>query len=240
MKRQSASPCITFLLILCLTGYNSTYAQEQPNDTITIRHKYYTTTFSKSKRFPVVVKYWLTKKMFDCGRRFKRSKRFKLDPLIPEFTNLDKDYKNSGYDRGHQMDAYDCGCDSIAMAESFYYSNIAPQLPALNRGSWKKLEEYTRKLVKENDSILVWSGSVTFKNRHIERVAVPDYCWKIIYIKKSRIVKAYSIRNDIVTVGGLHFFEVSVDSIRNLSGFLFSVPLFKVQKYRTNASTENH
>ena len=46
------------------------------------------------------------------------------------------------------MDAFDCGYDSIAMAESFYYSNVAPQLPSLNRGSWKRLEEYTRKLGK--------------------------------------------------------------------------------------------
>jgi endonuclease G, mitochondrial len=59
--------------------------------------------------------------------------------MIPEFTNLDNDYKHSDYDRGHQLDANDCGCDSTAMAESFYYSNIAPQMPVLNRGVWKRL-----------------------------------------------------------------------------------------------------
>jgi DNA/RNA endonuclease G (NUC1) len=73
--------------------------------------------------------------MLDCEQRFKRSKKFKPDPLLPHFTNLNKDYKHSGHDQGHQMDAYECGCDSIAMAQSFYYSNIAPQLPILNRGS---------------------------------------------------------------------------------------------------------
>jgi endonuclease G, mitochondrial len=41
------------------------------------------------------------------------------------------------------------------MVESFYYSNVAPQLPSLNRGIWKKLEEYTRQLAKEYDSVLV-------------------------------------------------------------------------------------
>ena len=178
----------------------------QTNDTITIHHKYYTTTFSKSKRFPVVIKYWLTRSMLDCEQRFKRPKRFKPDPLLPQFTNLEKDYKHSGYDQGHQMNAYDCGCDSIAMAESFYYSNIAPQLPVLNRGVWKKLETYVRKLVKEYDSVLVWCGSVTLENRHIGIVAVPDYCWKIIYIRKSGIVKAYSFRNDIVTIKKNTFF----------------------------------
>jgi endonuclease G, mitochondrial len=221
MKRYLAFPCITFLLILCLTGINSIYAQKQTNDTITVYHKYYTTTFSKSKHFPVVVKYWLTNAMLDCDQRFKRTSKFKADPLIPEYTDLDEDYKHSCYDRGHQMDAYDCGCDSIAMVESFYYSNIAPQLPSLNRGSWKRLEEYTRKLANESDSILVWCGSVTLENRHIGIVAVPDYCWKIIYIKKSDIVKAYSFRNDMTPERELHSFEVSIDSIRSLSGFVF-------------------
>jgi endonuclease G len=111
--------------------------------------------------------------MLDCDKRFKRKNKFKPDPLIPEFTNLDMDYKKSGYDRGHQMDAYDCGCDSIAMAESFYYSNVAPQVPALNRGIWKKLEEYTRNMAKKYDSILVWCGSVTIAGRFIRKIAVP-------------------------------------------------------------------
>jgi endonuclease G len=131
----------------------------QVTDTITIHHKYYSTTFSKSKHFPVVVKYWLTETMLDCEHRYKRSNKFEPDPLIPDYTNLDMDYKNSGYDRGHQMDASDCACDSIAMVESFYYSNVAPQLAALNRSGWRKLEEYARKLAKEYDSVLVWCGS---------------------------------------------------------------------------------
>jgi endonuclease G, mitochondrial len=194
----------------------------QTIDTLTIYHKYYSSTFSKSKHLPVVVKYWLIRSMLDCEHRYKRPNKFKPDPLIPEFTNIAKDYRKSGYDRGHQMDAYDCGCDSTAMAESFYYSNVVPQLPSLNRGNWKKLEDYTRKLAKKYDSVLVWCGSVTIENRFIGRVAVPDYCWKIICIKKSGIIKAYSFRNDMTFKRELSSFEVSIDSIRNLSGFIFT------------------
>jgi endonuclease G, mitochondrial len=207
----------TFVLVVA-TFSGITFGQI--NDTITIHHEYYSTTFSKSKHFPVVVKYWLTKAMIDCKHRYKRTNKFKPDPLIPEFTNLDKDYKKSGYDRGHQMDAFDCGCDSMAMAESFYYSNVAPQLPSLNRGIWKKLEEYTRNMAKEYDSILVWCGSVTLEKIYIGRVAVPDYCWKILYIKKYSTVMAYSFRNDITLSRELPSFEVSVDSIYHLSGFV--------------------
>jgi len=124
-------------ILVTYIGFTIGVCISQPLDTVTIYHKYYSTTFSKSKHFPVVVKYWLTKAMLDCEHRYKRSNKFKPDPSIPEYTNLNKDYKKSGYDRGHQMDAYDCGCDSIAMAESFYYSNVAPQVPTLNRGNWK-------------------------------------------------------------------------------------------------------
>jgi endonuclease G, mitochondrial len=210
---------IIFMLVMVIISFcRITFGQA--NDTITIYHRYYSTTFSKSKHFPMVVKYWLTRSMLDCEQRFKRPKKFKPDPLIPEFTNLDKDYKKSGYDRGHQMDAYDCGCDSNAMAESFYYSNVAPQSPSLNRGNWKKLEDYTRKLMNEYDTVLVWCGSVKIGDRYIGRVAVSEYCWKIIYINKSDIVKAYSFRNDIVLRMELKFFEVSEDSIRNFSGIV--------------------
>jgi DNA/RNA endonuclease G (NUC1) len=123
-------------------------AQEGTIDTITVYFKYYSTTFSKSGRFPVVVKYWINKKMLDCVHKIKRSKRFTPDPLLPEFTNLDKDYKKSGYDRGHQMDAYDCGCDSTAKIVSFYYSNIAPQLPSLIQSLESERDRYLRTLAQ--------------------------------------------------------------------------------------------
>jgi endonuclease G len=119
------------------------------------------------------------------------------------------------------MDAFDCSCDSTAMAESFYYSNIAPQLPSLNRGIWKKLEEYIRNLAKEYDSILVWCGSVTFEDKYIGKVAVPDYCWKVLYIKKLNKVESYSFRNNGSRLGDLHYYEVSLDSIQHLSKLTF-------------------
>ena len=83
------------------------------------------------------------------------------------------------------MVAFDCGCYSTTMAESFYYLNVAPQVPALNRGNWKRLENYTRKLVKDYDSILARFGSLMYEKRCIGWVAIQDYCWKIVYVKIS-------------------------------------------------------
>jgi endonuclease G, mitochondrial len=176
---KSIQPILFWIFIFGLSTSPALFSLS--NDTIVIYHKYHSTIFSKSKHFPVVVKYWLTRAMLDCEHRFKRANQFMPDPLIPEFSNLDNDYKHSGYDRGYQMDAYNCVCDSVVIIESFFYSNVAPQSTALNRCNWKHLEEYIRRLVKEYDSVLVWCGSVSLNDKHIGRVAVPDFCWEALY-----------------------------------------------------------
>jgi endonuclease G len=53
------------------------------------------------------------------------------------------DYTKSGYDRGHMAPNYAIGMSygEKAQLETFLMSNIVPQLPDLNRGAWKELEQ---------------------------------------------------------------------------------------------------
>ena len=192
---------------------------------VTIRHDYYTTTFSESLRIPVVVKWWLTKEMVSCSQHLKRTNKFTPDPELPKYTNLNKDYTRSGYDRGHNMPAEDNACTMTGMEQCFYYSNMCPQTPRLNRGIWKKLETYTRELASRDDSVLVWCGSIAKSGRTIgsDEVAVPDYCWKILFIKHERDTLAYVFPNSATVSGNLSEFKVSVDSVERLSRFEFSV-----------------
>jgi endonuclease G len=209
---------VWLLIISILIGCS---AFSQTPDTITVTHKFYSTTFDRTKHYPVVVKYWLTKKMYACKSKIKRTNKFTPDPALPNDTNLKKDYTGSHYDRGHNMPAEDNTCNSFGMKECFYYSNMAPQTHSLNAGAWKTLETYTRNQAKKYDSVLVWCGSVSLSNRTIGRVSVPDYCWKIIHIKKQGITEAYSFKNDTSPSQPLNSYKVSVDSIYHLSGFKY-------------------
>jgi endonuclease G, mitochondrial len=191
-------------------------AFSQTPDTITIFHKYYSTTFSKSRHFPIVVKYWLTKKMLDCDTRVKRTNKFATDPQLPEYTNLKNDYTKSGYDRGHNMPAEDNRCDEKGMKECFYYSNMTPQTHSLNAGAWKTLEEYERAEAMQYDSVLVWCGSVA-GDKKIGRVSVPEYCWKILFIKSRGTTEAYSFRNDRSASRPLESFKVLIDSVEKMT-----------------------
>jgi len=96
---------------------------------------------------------------------------------------VSSDYTNSGYDRGHMAPAADFSYDETAMYESFYMSNIAPQVPNLNRGVWASLEEWVRTAATRERSLLVVTGPVvTGEVARIGKngVAVPQGFYKAL------------------------------------------------------------
>jgi endonuclease G len=103
--------------------------------------------------------------------------------MLLTYSDLTNDYKNSGFDRGHNSPSADNLCEGqIVQKECFYFTNMTPQYHILNAGDWKMLEELTRTLAKDKDSIKVWCGSIGSQKK-IGRVSVPTKCWKVIYIK---------------------------------------------------------
>lgn len=190
-------------------------------DTIRIKHTNYTTVFSKTKHYPVLVEWWLTKSMVTCTIPLKRKDNFKPDPKLPKETNLLKDYIGSGTDRGHMMPAADNLCQTQQVQdECFYFSNMSAQYHRLNAGDWKSLETLTRHLSKQHDSIKVWCGNVGEVKR-IGKVAVPKQCWKVIYIKKTNEWKSYLFNNDTSKPDGILNNEVKIEVIEELTGFKF-------------------
>ncbi|MEJ2435323.1 MAG: DNA/RNA non-specific endonuclease [Pseudolabrys sp.] len=58
---------------------------------------------------------------------------------------VDDDYRNSKSDRGHQAPSDDFKHRREWMVESFFLSNVVPQVGiAFNRGIWKNLEDHVR------------------------------------------------------------------------------------------------
>ncbi|MGB1027108.1 MAG: DNA/RNA non-specific endonuclease, partial [Rhodospirillaceae bacterium] len=72
-----------------------------------------------------------------------------------------KDYVGSGYDRGHNAPAADMAWDQGAMDESFFMTNMAPQVGiGFNRYIWKHLEAYVRDLTKERGPLVAITGPI--------------------------------------------------------------------------------
>lgn len=192
-------------------------------DTIRIKHTNYTTVFSKTKHYPVLVEWWVTKSMVSCEKPLKRKDNFKPDPQLPKETDLSKDYVGSGTDRGHMMPAADNLCQTQQVQdECFYFSNMSAQYHSLNAGDWKSLETLTRQISIQSDSIKVWCGNIG-EIKRIGKVAVPKQCWKVIYIKKTKEWKSYLFDNNTNKPDGIENNVVKLQVIEELTGFKFKI-----------------
>ena len=190
-------------------------------DVVQLKHTNYISHFSKSKKYPVMVEWWETKALVGCPNPLPRKDNFKPDPLLPNETNIGKDYINSGFDRGHLMPAKSNQCQtSFVQDECFYYSNMVAQYHRLNAGDWKSLETLTREIAVREDSVHIWAGNVG-ELKKIGTTSVPIQCWKVVYIVKTKEWMAFIFNNDLSNPDGINNNKVDVIDVEKLSGFKF-------------------
>ena len=206
-----------YLLLLSLFCSFVSYSQ----DTVRIKHTNFETVFDRSKKYPVLVEWWVTKKMVTCESPLKRKDNFKPDPKLPIETDIEKDYVGSGFDRGHMMPAADNLCQTTRVQdECFYFSNMSAQYHSLNAGDWKSLETFVRDEAKIKDSIKVWVGNIG-EIRKIGKISVPKTCWKVIYIKNEKKFRAFIFENNQSKPDGFLNNEISVKKLEKITNFRF-------------------
>jgi endonuclease G, mitochondrial len=205
------------LLVTLLVISVTLFAQ----DVVVLKHTNYTSHFSKSKKYPVMVEWWETKAKVGCPNPLPRKDNFKPDPLLPVETNIGNDYVGSGLDRGHLMPAKSNQCQTQSVQdECFYYSNMAAQTHRLNAGDWKSLETLTREIAAREDSVHIWAGNVG-EIKRIGKVAVPRQCWKVVYSKKSNDWMAFIFENDQSNPDGINNNRVDLIDVEKLTGLKF-------------------
>lgn len=162
---------------------------------VKLTHTGYIAYYNTDLRYSVNIEWWDTRARLVCPEsKVPRKDAFAPDPLLAAETDLMDDYKGSGFDRGHMCPAADNQCSSELQKECFYFSNMSPQYHSLNAGIWKTLESRTRELATEFDSVKVWCGSLGSAGK-IGTVTIPTHCWKVIFIKKTKVWEAYLFEN---------------------------------------------
>lgn len=119
---------------------------------------------------------------------------FRTDPRLGPDAVRSSDYSRSGYHRGHMVPAADRSSSLAAMQETFVMSNVCPQLPALNTGAWKRLENYERVCALRHGRVHIRVAPI-FTHEDTSRiaggkVAVPHGYIKVIYAADSMTVIA--------------------------------------------------
>ena len=151
-----------------------------------------------------------------------RKDKFTSDPDI-EGCPDSWDYSYSGYDRGHMAPAGDMKWDSKAMEETFFMSNICPQVNALNTGAWKNLEEKCRLWAQIDGRIYIVCGPI-IDEKPMEligdsRVWVPSRFFKAIIAPYSNPARGigFIMPNEKVK-GGMQPCAVTIDEIERITG----------------------
>ena len=91
----------------------------------------------------------------------QRVNAFRTDPRLPIDQNPScDDYAGSGFDRGHTVPRSDMNRSLTAMVNTFFLTNMTPQRPNVNQGTWARLEDWVRAWAKLSGWVHVISGSV--------------------------------------------------------------------------------
>lgn len=136
--------------------------------------------YSYANKAPFISAQRLTAERVKAAGDISRRDSFHVEPLIPQaMRSATEDYEYSGYDQGHMTPAGDMP-NSLAQHESFSMSNMTPQLPKLNRVSWRKIEASVRKLALQDDEVWVVTGAIFGSKRIGNGVSVPTLIYKAV------------------------------------------------------------
>lgn len=170
-----------------------------------------------------------------------RTDNWQPDPMVATATQPDYFSSISGYDRGHQIPSADRTSSNIANSQTFYFTNMTPQLSALNGQMWASLEGQVRNWMAASDTLYVVTGAILKTvngNESVNyatdakgnKVAVPNYYYKVLLRLKTGKYdaigfwfehRAYPSGNATAAV------TKSVRQIEALTGFNFFASLAK-------------
>lgn len=166
-----------------------------------------------------------------------RTNEWALDPLLGEDSAAPFGGYAGSYARGHQLPSADRQCCYEANAQTFYGTNMTPQLNAHNEGIWADLEGRVRGWANTSDTTYVVTGVVVSPSSKKEEdsygksVTVPDAYFKAVlkYSKSSTLgmwnAAAFYLEHKAYSgnVGKEH--SMSVDKLEEITGIDFFVNL---------------
>ena len=146
---------------------------------------------------------------------------FQIDPDIPEaYRTTLADYKGSGYERGHICPSADRQNSKEANEQTFYLSNMQPQVHGFNTGVWENMENRlhnTWNTSTYRDILYVCKGGTIDNASQIatyakNKLLVPKYFFAAILAVKNGQYKAIGL-----------WFEHKSNSDQNLSNYVVSI-----------------
>lgn len=236
----------TILIIVCIIGFwvfenfytPATYSDKYDEDgeqlidpkflpsaskNTLVRHKYYMFSYSEPHEQAKWLAYPLKRE--HLTQHDRERPYFIEDPKVKSKSADWRNYRGSGYDRGHLCPAGDRRFSEQAYNETFYTSNISPQDSDFNAGIWNRLEQKVRYWCKKHGDLVVITGGVLEPGLieiGDEDVDVPDAFFKIVIRPSEQSVQIVSfLIPNKESNRPLEDFLVTIDELEKLTGLDF-------------------
>ncbi len=181
-------------------------------------------SYNKDTRLPNWVAWHLTAEHTN-GAAKRPSRAFHEDEEVPAPRAEDRDYYNSGYDRGHMCPAADNKWSCDAMLESFLFTNMCPQNHSLNVGDWNEMENQCRRWAQQYGDIYIVCGPVLYKGKHKtigrNKVVVPEAFFKVVLCLAGTPKAIGFIYKNVAGDRPKGDYVNTVDEVERITGFDF-------------------
>lgn len=194
--------------------------------------------------------YWVAYPLcnYYTAKNVKRTNAWAYDPSLSSEEQATMKRGLNGYDRGHQIPSADRLVTREANEQTFYYTNMTPQIGrGMNQHIWQKLETAVRGWSSNIDTLYVVTGAMptTPENTTIsytqdndgKQIAVPKYYFKAL----CRINRAtgeaqtiaFKLDNRAYPNGESYMnHTLSVAELERMTGFVF-FPMIREQDKQT-------
>lgn len=188
-----------------------------------VKHQYYTLSYNEVHEQAEWVAYEL-KKSYIKNNDFKRP-FFIADAKVTTGSADWRNYKNTNYDKGHLCPAGDMEFALDAYNDTFFTSNISPQVRNFNNGVWNRLEQKVRYWAVKYDGVYVVTAGVlesSLLKIGKEKVSVPKVFYKILVANSGANLRMIGfLVPNLESNAPLYSFVVSVDYIEKMTGIDF-------------------
>jgi endonuclease G, mitochondrial len=213
--------CLVLICQICTAQNNISNANHSDrNNYLMVKHGY-RLSYNNSLRHANWVAWVLMKSHIGT---VERQNDFSPDTQLPEgFTVVTpQDYSRCGYDRGHLCNSQ-AWTDSLQNnQETFLMSNVIPQSPKCNRGTWKELEDYCQKLALDDKILIIYAGGyLTMGHFSQKNIDIPAFCWKIIFVKPDPKPICVLMPNQEGIKQGWQHYQVDLQHIETITGYKF-------------------
>lgn len=194
-----------------------------------VRHTWYALGYAEDHEQAEWVAYELTRERLNENWA-ERPNSFRPDPMVRTESATPRDYSGSGYDKGHLCPAADMAFNATAIDETFFMSNMSPQVAAFNGGIWRELEELTRDWARRFKKLYVVTGPVLTEQGKgqigFSKVTVPAAYYKVLLAPDQQRAIAFIMPNQLSDRWVMDY-ACSIDQVEKQTGIDFFPQLLK-------------